>query len=47
MRKVRVVANASSDAQGRGNENLDALNNCEPEISNLANNVETSNNQGN
>ena len=47
VRKVWVVANASSDAQGRSNENLDALNNCEPEISNLVNNAETSNNQGN
>ena len=47
MRKVRVVANAPSEMQGRSNENLNASNNCEREISNLTNNVETTNNQGN
>ena len=47
MRKVRVVANALSAAQGRSDENLDTLDNCEPEISNFPNNVETSNNHGN
>ena len=47
MRKVRVVANAPSEIQGRSDENLNALNNCEPEISNFTNNVNTTNNQGN
>ena len=47
MRKVRVVANAPSVIQGRSNENSNVLDNCEPEISNLPSNVETTNNQGN
>ena len=46
-RKVRVVAKAPSVIQGRSNENLNALNNCEPEISNVTNNVETTSNHGN
>ena len=47
IRKVRAVANVPREMQGRRKENLNALNNCETEISNLTNNVETNNNQGN
>ena len=47
MRKVRVVANAPSVMQGSSNENSNRSGNCEPEISNLTNNVDITNNQGN
>ena len=47
MRKVRVVANAPSETQGRSNENSNVSDNCETEISNFTNNVNTTNNQGN
>ena len=47
MRKVRVVANVPSEIQGRSNENSNVSDNCETEISNFTNNVNTTNNQGN
>ena len=46
-RKVRTVAIVPKEMQGRSNENSSILSNSESEISNLANNVETINNQGN
>ena len=47
IRKVRAFANAPSVIQGRSNEYLNVLDNCEPEISNFVNNTETCKNQGN
>ena len=47
MRKVWADANAPSVIQERSNEDSHVLNDSEPEISNFANNVKASNNQGN
>ena len=46
-RKVRAVANAPREMQGRSNENSSILNNIEPEIFNYVDNVDTINHQGN
>ena len=47
MRKVRVVASAPSVIQGRSNENLNTVKNCEPENSISPIIIETCQSQGN
>ena len=47
MRKMRMVTNVPRTAQGRSNENPNILSDGEPEISNMVNNVDVLDNQGN
>ena len=47
IRKVRVVTNAPRTMQRCSNENLNLINDSEPCMSNIVNDVEVSDNQGN